>query len=376
MTETATRGILQAALAAAGLLLTAASASAEELPKNLAWTAYDVGSSGYAQAVGIGAALKNERGITLRVLPGKNDVSRLVPLRDGKVHFAAFGIGAIQAIEGTDTFGGRDWGPQEVELLAMSNPDSCSHLLIAGDIGVKSVADLRGKRIAWVKGAPGLNHNAYSILQFAGLGWDDVQKVEFGGYGGSFDGLVEGRVDAVFTVSTSGGAVKAFSGPRGAVWVPLPHDDAAGWQRMMQASPFYYKQICREGAGVDKPFEAAAYPYPILIAYRTQDADMVHAMTKTMFDLYPAYKDAAPGASGWSLDRQVLTWSMPYHEGAIRYYKEAGKWTEAHEANNAKLLAREKVAWGATPEVLTADNLLKARRMCEAFDEEATECAA
>ena len=40
------------------------------------------------------------------------------------------------------------------------------------------------------------------------------------------------------------------------------------------------------------------------------------------------------------------------------------------------LLAREKVAWGATPEVLTADNLLKARRMCEAFDEEATECVA
>ncbi len=38
------------------------------------------------------------------------------------------------------------------------------------------------------------------------------------------------------------------------------------------------------------------------------------------------------------------------------------------------LLAREKVAWGDTPKVLTADNLLKARRMCEAFDEEATAC--
>jgi zinc/manganese transport system ATP-binding protein len=39
------------------------------------------------------------------------------------------------------------------------------------------------------------------------------------------------------------------------------------------------------------------------------------------------------------------------------------------------LLAREKVAWGATPDVLTADNLLKARRMCEAFDEAAAACA-
>lgn len=40
------------------------------------------------------------------------------------------------------------------------------------------------------------------------------------------------------------------------------------------------------------------------------------------------------------------------------------------------LLAREKVAWGRTSEVLTAENLAKARRMCEAFDEEAHACAA
>jgi zinc/manganese transport system ATP-binding protein len=42
----------------------------------------------------------------------------------------------------------------------------------------------------------------------------------------------------------------------------------------------------------------------------------------------------------------------------------------------ALLLAREPVAWGATKDVLTAENLLKARRMCEAFDENAHECAA
>jgi zinc/manganese transport system ATP-binding protein len=40
----------------------------------------------------------------------------------------------------------------------------------------------------------------------------------------------------------------------------------------------------------------------------------------------------------------------------------------------ALLLAREPVAWGRTPEVLTPENLLKARRMCEAFDTHAAEC--
>jgi zinc/manganese transport system ATP-binding protein len=39
------------------------------------------------------------------------------------------------------------------------------------------------------------------------------------------------------------------------------------------------------------------------------------------------------------------------------------------------LLAREPVAWGNTTTVLTPENLLTARRMCEAFDEQAAECA-
>jgi zinc/manganese transport system ATP-binding protein len=42
----------------------------------------------------------------------------------------------------------------------------------------------------------------------------------------------------------------------------------------------------------------------------------------------------------------------------------------------ALLLAREPVAWGATAKVLTPDNMLKARRMCEAFDERAEACVA
>ena len=40
------------------------------------------------------------------------------------------------------------------------------------------------------------------------------------------------------------------------------------------------------------------------------------------------------------------------------------------------LLARGKVAWGATTEVLTPDNLQQARRMCEAFDDSAAACVA
>jgi uncharacterized protein len=185
------RALARTILGAVLLMVAGLSVRADGLPKNLAWTAYDVGSSGYSQAIGIGAALKNERGVTLRVLPGKNDISRLVPLRDGKVSFSAFGIGAIQAIDAADVFGTKEWGPQEIELLSMSNPDSCAHLIIAGDAGVTAMRDLRGKRVAWLKGAPGPQSLVYGLLQFGGLTWDDVQKVEYGGYAAQFEGLVQ-----------------------------------------------------------------------------------------------------------------------------------------------------------------------------------------
>ena len=73
----------------------------------------------------------------------------------------------------------------------------------AGDIGVKEYKDLKGKRVAWVKAAPALNHNVTAFLAFAGLTWDDVQKVEFAGFGASWEGMTNNQVDAAFAISNS-----------------------------------------------------------------------------------------------------------------------------------------------------------------------------
>lgn len=89
-------GFVRRAFLATGALAfscSVASAQTTKLPETLTWTAYDVGSGGYNQAVAIGNALKNKLQVNLRVLPGKNDVSRNIPLRDGKVPFSANGVG-------------------------------------------------------------------------------------------------------------------------------------------------------------------------------------------------------------------------------------------------------------------------------------------
>jgi TRAP transporter TAXI family solute receptor len=329
----------------------AAQKNAVKLPTTIAWSAYDVGSAGYTQAVAIGNAFKNKYGVNLRVIPGKNDISRNLVLREGKVQFSATGVGgAYLAQEGVFEFGARSWGPQPIRALLLNKADQALSVVAAGDVGIKTVADLKGKRVAWVIGSPSLNQNITALLAFSGLTWDDVKKVEFGGFGASMDGIMNNQVDVAFASSVTAKLYQIASSPRGLVHPIVPHDDKQGWQRLQEHAPFFVPVMAIEGANMskDKPVETAAYPYPILIAYQSQDADLAYNMTKAMVESLDDYKDGAPGAGGWALDRQVLEWVVPWHDGAIRYFQEAGVWTPAHQAHNDALLKRQQVlaaAW-------------------------------
>src|SRR5690606_34129115 len=339
----ATRARLGALLAAA--LLSASATAQVKLPSTLAWSAYDVGSGGYNQAVAIGNALKQELNVSLRVLPGKNDISRTLPVKTGQVQFSANGVGgSYLAQEGVYEFGAPDWGPQPIRALLLNTSDQVLTVVAAKDSGVKTVADLKGKRVAWVIGAPSLNHNITAILAFANLTWNDVQKVEFGGFGAAMDGIVNNQVDAAFTSSISGKAYQIAKSPRGLVYPVISHQDKEGWKRLNAIAPFFFPFMGTEGANLSKesPAESATYPYPVLMSYASQKTDLVYNMTKAMVELFDKYKDAAPGNSGWDVKRQNFTWAIPYHEGAIRYWKEAGLWKPEHQKHNDRLIERQK----------------------------------
>jgi TRAP transporter TAXI family solute receptor len=355
-------GTLTLAIAAGALALSAPAAAQDiKLPETVAWTAYDVGSGGYNQSVAIGNALKNKLKVNLRVLPGKNDVSRNLPLREDKVHFSANGVGgSYLAQEGLDDFGAKDWGPQRLRMLLLNNSDALLTIVTAKDANVKTMADLKGKRVAWVAGAPSLNQNITALLAFANLTWNDVQKVEFGGFGAAMTGIINNQVDAAFASTISGPLYQLQASPRGVQYPTMSHADKAGWERVKKIAPFFVPFMGTEGAGMSKesPVEAATYPYPILIAYEKQNADLVYNMTKAMYALYDDYKDGAPGNNGWDLKRQIFDWVVPYHEGAIKYYKEIGAWKPAHQAHNDQLIKRQDTlakAWADTMKSAPAD---------------------
>ena len=149
-------GIICAALMMSGTVSIAA-AGEVKLPKNMSWTAYNTGTTGYNQSVAIGKALKDKYDVTLRVVPGKNDISRLTPIKAGKIDYSANGIATFFASEGVFQFADPAWGPMPVRVLLSASGSAGLSVAVAADKGIKTYADLKGKRVAYVRGGDALN---------------------------------------------------------------------------------------------------------------------------------------------------------------------------------------------------------------------------
>ena len=342
-------------LVAAGIAVTVDTAQAQApdagaLPRTMAWSAYNLGTTGYSQAVGIGKMLKDHYGVNLRVIPGKNDVSRLLPLIKGRVQFSANGVATYFASEGVFQFASSKWGPLPLRLVMVSNGDSNQALAVAVDTGVTRFADLRGKRVPYVRGAPSLNVSTEAYLACGGLTWDDVERVEFPGYVAMWNGIVNNQIDAAYATTVSGPTRKLEASPRGIYWPPAPHDDAACWQRLLAVAPYFTPHIATRGAAIspENPQEGGTYPYPLLTGLASTDPKLVQALVMALVAIYDDYKNSDPGAVGWALDRQSFQWVVPYHEGAVAAYRTLGVWSDADEAHNQQLLERQQVlqeAW-------------------------------
>jgi TRAP transporter TAXI family solute receptor len=345
------------ALALCGAATANAAQAAGNLPDTLVWTAYGTNTSGYAQSVAMGNMLKNTHGVTLTVKPGKNDVSRMLPLKMGKADYCTCGVTAYFATEGVGMFGTEKWGPQNMRLVLSAMGASGTGVATAAEANIATPADLRGKRIPWVRGADSLNVPMTAMLAFGGLTWDDVEKVEYSGFKDMWEALVNGQGDAAFATTVTPLAEQLAASPKGVHWLPLDHDDAEGWDRLTTFAPYFVKHTATVGAGIsaDTPWEGTAYPYPVLIGDTDRSADEVYALVKALDEGYDQYKDNAPGAKGWALSQQNLTWVIPYHDGAVRYFTDVGIWTNEAEAHNQALIKRQGVILGAWDTFMAGD---------------------
>ncbi len=330
-----------------------ASAADVKLPKNLSWTAYGTTSSGYAQSVGLGNMLKKHYGTELRVIPGKNDVSRMLPLKANQAEICACGIAAYFGQEGVLMFANKSWGPTKLYNLFNNLGRNGTGLAFAGDAGIKTAADLKGKRVTWVKGAPALNLNATAVLAFGGLTWGDVVKVEVPGWGQSMQAILDGQADAAYGSTISSIYAQIQASPRGIYHPTFPHNDAAGWKRVWEVAPYWNKVMVSNSVGGENnvtgklPYEGAGYAYPIFVSMENLANDTAYSLTKAVMTKYADFKESGPGMDGYQLSNQELSWVFPFHPGAIEYYKEAGKWTAENQAHTDQVNQRIEVLQGA-----------------------------
>lgn len=338
------RTMITAALATAAVCVGPAWAQGIKLPDTLTMTAYDTGTSGFNIAVAVGKVLKEKYKSDLRVLPAGNDVARLAPLKNGRAQASAMGIGAYFAAEGVFEFAIKEWGPQPLRVMMSASSCNAITLNVAKDTGVKEVKDLKGKRVGIVVGSPALNQNAFAILAFANLTKNDVKLVEFSSFGAMWKGMMNNEVDAAIASTITGQVRELEMSPRGVVMPQTPASDKSGWERMHRIGPYFVPHKATCGAGGlsnTNALELPNYPYPIFMAYAGEKPDLIYSITKAMIVDYADYKDSAPGADGLDVKRQLLTWVLPYHDGAVKALKEAGVWTAEAQKHNDMLVKRQ-----------------------------------
>jgi TRAP transporter TAXI family solute receptor len=311
------------------------------LPDNMTWSAYDVGSAGYAEASAIADAFGKKYGTRVRIQPSGSSIGRLQPVLTKRADIGFLATETFFAAEGIHDFGERRWGPQDLRSLA-GRPGSFG-VFTAADANIKSLKDLKGKRIAYVAGNPSVNVKCDAFLSFAGLTRNDVQAITFPTYGAAMSSVAQNQADASCTTTTPSQVYELEQSPRGIRWLDVPPNEKEGWKRLQAVAPFFQPIKETTGAGISeqKPVNLLAYRYPIMAVRADMDDKTAYAIVKALDETFDMYKDATKIMPRWNLkEAGTPAIDAPFHNGAIRYLKEKGIWTAEHQKWNDQRLAR------------------------------------
>jgi TRAP transporter TAXI family solute receptor len=319
---------------------------AKEVPKLLSCTTYSVGSTGYATSMGLMEAIKKNEGIKVKVVPAGTDKSKILPLKNGMMQLSLFtGAGQYYALMGLGDFASKDWGPQPLRLIFGCPEGSIAGMMVRGDSGIKTLADLKGKKVALIPASPACKALHEGYLAFAGLGWNDVQTVPVSSWGAAWKAVIDGSADTAHCLVGSSKAVELAASPHGIHWLPAPPEDKEGWARLNTFCPYLRPYKAAKGAGVseEKPAQIASYYYG-LISYPDLGEDVVYKLTKGIWNGYDIYSPMHPSLKLWTREGALETnrFLSPYHPGAVKFFKDAGVWTKKHEERQADLLKQEK----------------------------------
>lgn len=188
------------------------------------------------------------------------------------------------------------------------------------DSGIKSIADLRGKRVSIGDAGSGVEFNAKQILEGYGITFDDIKKNNLS-FKESAEGIQNGTLDACFvTAGVPNSALQELAFTAGLILIPVD-DDAA--EKICSKYGYYTKTTIPGGTykGTDNDTQALAIKATLAVN-SSLDENIVYEMTKALFENLNTLGDAHAKGKEVSAAAAVTGVSVPFHPGAIKYYKE------------------------------------------------------
>lgn len=332
--------LLGTALAAA--LALPAVAADPDIPKSMVWSAYDLGSSGHGEATGIANALRKNYGTRIRIVPSGTSIGRMLPMVTGKVRYGFLGNEAFFSAEGTYDYAAEQWGPQNVRIVLGRVAGVA--LATAADANIKTIADMKGKRMGYVKANPSINVKNDAMLAFGNLTRADVKVGMFSSYGAMKTALLANQIDIMMSVPTSAVIREIEASPRGLYWPEFLPDNKAGWKAVTDVISFAGPSHETRGAGLseESPRWMVGYRYPLMTVYQEKvPVDEVYNLVKAIDLSYDDYKSTTSSSFNWALEKSGRTpYDAPAHAGTIRYMKEKGLWRDEDQAWHDTRLAR------------------------------------
>jgi len=209
---------------------------------------------------------------------------------------------------------------KQLRTLAAIYPNYIQ-IVATKDSGIRSLADLKGKRVA--VGAPrsGTEINARTIFQAAGFSYDDLGKVEYVSFGESVELMKNRQLDATLISAGLGvAAVRDLAAALPIVLVPVPEAVVA-----KIGNPVFQSETIPAGTYEGQSEEVPTVAIRNYLAtHAGVDEAVVYVITKALFAHRDALVAAHSAAKGIQLERAAKNPPAPLHPGAARYYRERG----------------------------------------------------
>lgn len=334
----------RAALAAAAILALLVGACERKEPAvtdRSAPTRYAIGSnpagtSYYAVGGGIAKLIQQDLNIPAIVRPFAGSSVYLPLIERGELPLGLnTGIDSYFAYSGTAVYKQR---MPDLRLLISLWPIRHSYLVRASS-GMRTVEDLRGKRVV-----TDLSANAFlgpyhrAILATGGLTENDVIAIKAAGLPEGLRLLTEGRTDATPAAIDLALVRQAATGiPGGIRYLQLGTVSPDAPESVPGASVTMVRPTAVT-TGFDAPMRLPQFATYLNTNARLTDRD-AYAITQLVYEHWDELQKELPVLA--ETDRDALVPAdvpIPYHDGAIDYYRDKGLWTARHQANQERLL--------------------------------------